>query len=103
MSLSATGEEGAQHEDGGPHGLHQVVGGLGILAAGAGQLRGQLEAVGVGLQSDLPSAIRAMTRIDHALEPRLEYADTYTRTYEAYTALYPATAAVLRPLSGARP
>lgn len=62
-----------------------------------------LGAVGVGIRPDLPSAIRAMTRIDHALEPRLEFAETYARTYEAYTALYPATAAVLRPLSGARP
>ena len=41
-----------------------------------------------------------MTRIDHRLEPRPEFADTYDRLYTAYTALYPAIAPVMRPLAG---
>ena len=62
-----------------------------------------LGAVGVGVQPDLPAAIRAMTRIERELEPRPEYRETYARVYEAYTALYPAVAPVLRPLAGLRP
>ena len=62
-----------------------------------------LGAVCVGVQPDLPSAIRAMTRIERELEPRPEYGATYARVYEAYTALYPAVAPVLRPLAGLRP
>ena len=62
-----------------------------------------LGAVGVGVQPDLPAAIRAMTRIERELKPRPEYGATYARVYEAYTALYPAIAPVLRPLAGLRP
>lgn len=61
-----------------------------------------LGAVGVGAQPDLPAAIRAMTRIEHELEPRPEYAETYARVYATYIALYPAVAPVLRPLAGLR-
>ncbi len=61
-----------------------------------------LGAVCVGVQPDLPAAIRAMTRIERELEPRPEYGETYARVYEAYTALYPAVAPVLRPLAGLR-
>ncbi len=62
-----------------------------------------LGAVAVGVGSDLPAAIAAMTRIDHRIEPRPEHAATYDRLYAAYTALYPAVAPVMRPLGGARP
>ena len=58
-----------------------------------------LGAVAVTAQPDIRAAIRAMTRIDHELEPRGELAGTYERTYTAYTALYPAVAPVLRPLT----
>jgi xylulokinase len=61
-----------------------------------------LGAVGSGVCPDLPTAIRAMTRIDHRLEPRPEVRDTYARLYEAYVGLYPATAPILRPLSAMR-
>jgi xylulokinase len=55
-------------------------------------------AVGIGAHRDLPSAIRAMTRIVERIEPRPEVAPVYDRLYEAYLALYPATAPILRPL-----
>lgn len=59
-----------------------------------------LGAVGVGLHADVPTAIRAMTRIETRIEPRPELAPLYDRLFEAYQALYPATAAILRPLEG---
>jgi len=59
-----------------------------------------LAAVGVGVHRDLPSAIRAMTRIARRIEPRRELAPVYDRLLEAYRALYPATAPILRPLTG---
>jgi xylulokinase len=62
-----------------------------------------LGAMGLGAYPDLPSAIGAMTAIDHRLEPRPEYRVTYDALYAAYTALYPATAAILRPLVAAEP
>jgi xylulokinase len=58
-----------------------------------------LGAVAVGATTDVESAIRAMTRIDAALEPRPEHRATYDRLYAAYTGLYPAVAPVLRPLT----
>ena len=58
-------------------------------------------AVGIGVHSDLPSAIAAMTRISARIEPRRELAPVYDRLFEAYLALYPATAPVLRPLGRA--
>ena len=57
-----------------------------------------LAAVGVGAHPDLPSAIRAMTRIATHLEPRRSLAGQYDRLFEAYLALYPATAPILQPL-----
>jgi xylulokinase len=62
-----------------------------------------LGAVGIGAYPDLRAAIAAMTGIDRRLEPRLEHAATYDRLYEAYKALYPATAPILRPLVAAAP
>ena len=58
-----------------------------------------LGAVAIGASPDLPAAIRAMTRIDHRLEPRPDLAETYDRVFAAYTALYPAIAPVMRPLA----
>lgn len=59
-----------------------------------------LGACAIGAYPDLPAAVGAMTRIDHRLEPNDELATTYDRLFEAYVALYPATAPILRPLSG---
>jgi xylulokinase len=55
-------------------------------------------AVGIGVHRDLPAAIEAMTAISARIEPRAELAPVYDRLFEAYLALYPATAPVLRPL-----
>ncbi len=61
-----------------------------------------LGAVGIGAFADLPAAIRAMSRIERTIEPRTALADTYERTFRAYTALHPAAAPVLPPLFAAR-
>ena len=60
-----------------------------------------LAAVGVGAHADLPSAIGAMTRIEAHVAPRASLAPLYDRVFEAYVALYPATAPILRPLDPA--
>lgn len=60
-----------------------------------------LAAVGVEAHTDIPSAIRAMTRTSSRIEPRRELAPLYDRVFEAYRGLYPATAPVLRPLQEA--
>jgi xylulokinase len=57
-----------------------------------------LGSVGIGAHRDLPAAIAAMTRIDARIDPNPALAPVYDRLYEAYRALYPATAPVLRPL-----
>ncbi len=57
-----------------------------------------LGSVGIGTHRDLRSAIEAMTRIDSRIEPTSALAPVYDRLYEAYRALYPATAPLLRPL-----
>ncbi len=57
-----------------------------------------LGAVGIGAHRDVAAAIRAMTRIEHRVEPRAACAETYDRTYAAYTALYPAIRPVMAPL-----
>ena len=59
-----------------------------------------LAAVGVGIHDTLPGAIASMTRIDARVEPRAELAPVYARLFDAYLALYPATAPILRPLGG---
>jgi len=59
-----------------------------------------LAGVGTGAYPDLPAAIQAMTRITARIAPRPEIAAVYDRTYAAYTGLYPATAPLLRPLTG---
>jgi xylulokinase len=56
-------------------------------------------AVGVGAHPDLPSGIRSMTRIVERIEPRRDLAPVYDRVFEAYLALYPATAPILRALN----
>ena len=57
-----------------------------------------LGSVGIGEHRDLRAAIGAMTRIESRIEPRSELAPVYDRLFDAYRALYPATAGVLRPL-----
>jgi xylulokinase len=56
-------------------------------------------AVGIGARADLPTAIRSMTRIAERIEPRSDLAPVYDELFEAYLALYPATAPILRPLT----
>ncbi len=58
-----------------------------------------LGAVAIGANSDVRAAVSAMTRIDHRIDPRPEFADTYDRVFAAYTGLYPAVAPVMRPLT----
>ncbi len=57
-----------------------------------------LAAVGIGAYPDVPSAIRAMTRIAQRIEPRPQHRARYDVLFDAYQALYPATAPLLRPL-----
>jgi xylulokinase len=57
-----------------------------------------LGAVGIGEHRDPRAAIAAMTRIEARIEPRRELAPVYERLFEAYQALYPATAPILRRL-----
>jgi len=59
-----------------------------------------LAAVGTRSSPDLRTAISTMTSIAERIQPRPEFADVYDRTYAAYRGLYPATAPLLRPLSG---
>jgi xylulokinase len=73
-----------------PHALETAVVGSGIVGA-----------IGIGAHPDLPSAIRAMTRIDARLEPRKELRDRYDRLFEAYVAAYPALQPVLARLAEA--
>ena len=58
-----------------------------------------LGSVGIGAHGDVRAAVGAMTRIDHRIEPRPEFADRYGQSFAAYTALYPAVAPVMRPLA----
>jgi len=70
-----------------PHALETAVVGSGILGA-----------IGIGAHHDLPSAIRAMTRIDLRLHPRAELRERYDALFDAYVALHPAIAPILEPL-----
>jgi xylulokinase len=56
-------------------------------------------AAGVGAHPDLATAIRAMTRIDRRIEPDPATKATYDRLFDAYTALHPAMAPILRRLN----
>ena len=58
-----------------------------------------MAATAIGAAPDLETAVASMTRIDHRIEPRPEVAETYDRLFDAYVALYPATAPILRGLS----
>ncbi len=49
-----------------------------------------LGAVGIGASTDVPTAVRSMTRIERRLEPRAEHRATYDRAFEVYRGLYPA-------------
>jgi xylulokinase len=69
-----------------PHALETAVVGSGIVGA-----------VGIGAHADVPSAIRAMTRIDRRLRPNADHRETYDRAYERYVELYPALARALEP------
>ena len=58
-----------------------------------------LGAVAIGMYPDLPAAIAAMTSIAGRIEPSVRNAAVYDRLFDAYVAMYPATAPVLRPLT----
>ena len=57
-------------------------------------------AAGVGAHPDLATAIPAMTRIERRIEPDPASAEVYDRLYEAYLAIHPAVAPILRRLAG---
>jgi xylulokinase len=57
-----------------------------------------LGAVAIDAHRDLPTAIRAMTKVADRIAPRPELAALYDRSFAAYVGLYPATAPLLRPL-----
>jgi xylulokinase len=75
-----------------PHALETAVVGSAIVGA-----------VGIGAYADLPSAIRAMTRIDRRHAPRAEVRATYERTFEAYVALHPLLSQALASIRGPGP
>jgi len=52
-------------------------------------------AVGVGLQPEVPAAIRAMTSLDRTLAPDASTSDAYDAAYRRYVELWPALAPVL--------
>jgi xylulokinase len=58
-------------------------------------------ATAVGAWPDLPAAIRGMTRIVRRLEPDPSTRLTYDATYDAYRALHPAIAPIVRNLAAA--
>ncbi|HKG56554.1 MAG TPA: FGGY-family carbohydrate kinase [Candidatus Limnocylindrales bacterium] len=67
-----------------PHVLETAVVGSAIVGA-----------VGIGAFADLPSAIRAMTRIDRVIEPRDNLRERYDELYRIYTSIHPAIAPIL--------
>lgn len=58
-------------------------------------------AVGIGAHPDLPTAIRAMTAIDRQFTPDPTRREIYDRVYEAYVALHPAVAPIVRGMEAA--
>ena len=54
--------------------------------------------VGAGDQRDLPAAMRALVRFTDRLEPDPASRPTYDALYDAYVALHPAIAPVVRRL-----
>jgi xylulokinase len=70
-----------------PHVLETAVVGSAIVAA-----------AGVEAHPDLATAIRAMSRIDRRIEPDPATSATYDRLFDAYVALHPAIAPILRGL-----
>lgn len=71
-----------------PHAHETAVVGSAIVAATA-----------IGVYPDLPTAIRAMTRIERRIEPDPANRETYDRLYRAYVDLYPATVPIVRELA----
>jgi xylulokinase len=62
-----------------------------------------LASVGLGWQSDTLASIRAMTRIDHRLEPNTALRATYDELFAAYVELWPALAPAVHRLGALRP
>ncbi len=61
-----------------------------------------LGAVAIGLYPDLRSAVRAMARVDHRLEPESATAGVYEAGYAAYVDLWPRIASVVHRLGEER-
>jgi xylulokinase len=57
-----------------------------------------IASVGAGDQADLPAAMRALVRFTDRLEPDPAARPTYDALYDAYVALHPAIAPVVRRL-----
>jgi xylulokinase len=62
-----------------------------------------LAATGIGAYEDVPTAIAAMTGIATRIQPDPRLRATYDRVFDAYVALYPATAPVIRSIGGTEP
>jgi xylulokinase len=58
-----------------------------------------LGASGIGAYADVRAAIQGMTRVARRLEPRSELRGLYDASYEAYTALHPAIAPIVRGMA----
>jgi xylulokinase len=61
-----------------------------------------LASVGLGWHSDTLAAIRAMTRVDHHLEPNAAVRATYEELFAAYAELWPALAPTVHRLGAPR-
>jgi xylulokinase len=69
-----------------PHVVDTTVLGMGIAGA-----------VAIGAQPDMRTAIRAMTRVDHTIDPDAALGGVYDDLFDAYVGLHPALAPVLEP------
>jgi len=61
-----------------------------------------LASIGLGWHADAPGAIRAMSRVDHRLEPDPSLRSTYDDLFAVYTQLWPAIAPIVHRLGAVR-
>jgi xylulokinase len=61
-----------------------------------------LSSIGLGWHADTLAAIRAMTRVDHRLEPDSTLRATYDELFAVYTQLWPAIAPTVHRLGAVR-
>jgi len=62
-----------------------------------------LASVGLGRQPDTVTAIRALTRVDHRLEPDLRARAVYDELFATYVELWPAIAPIVHRLGAPSP